>query len=49
MSVLVTAAGVVGALAIWWAVRGTRADFLFERPDLFRIAPRRRAAVQPAE
>jgi uncharacterized membrane protein YcfT len=49
MSILVTLAGVIGALAIWWSVRGTRADFLFERPDLFRIAPRRRATVQPAE
>jgi uncharacterized membrane protein YcfT len=49
VSVLVTAAGVMGALAIWWAVRGTRIDFLFERPDLFRIAPRPRAAMQPAE
>jgi uncharacterized membrane protein YcfT len=49
MSVLVTAAGVVGALAIWWAARRTRANALFERPDLFRIAPRPRAAMQPAE
>jgi len=49
MSVLITAAGVMGALAIWWAVRHTRADFLFERPDPFRIAPRPRAAMLPAE
>jgi uncharacterized membrane protein YcfT len=49
ISVLVTAAGVIGALAIWWAVRNTRADFLFERPNFFRIAPRPRAAMQPAE
>ncbi len=40
MSVLITAAGVMGALAIWWAARHTRANFLFERPDFFRIAPR---------
>jgi hypothetical protein len=49
MSLLITAAGVMGALAIWWSVRGTRADFLFERPDIFRIAPRSRAAMLPAE
>ena len=49
MSILVTAAGVMGALAVWWSVRGTRANFLFERPDIFRIAPRSRAAMLPAE
>jgi uncharacterized membrane protein YcfT len=49
MSVLITAAGVVGALAIWWGVRNTRANFLFERPDRFRIAPRPRAVLQAAE
>ena len=49
MSVLVTAAGVVGALAIWWAVRHTRANFLFERPELFFIVPRPRIAMQAAE
>jgi hypothetical protein len=49
MSLIVTAAGVVGALAIWWAARATGATFLFERPDRFRIAPRPRAAMQPAE
>src|ERR1700710_808991 len=32
ISLIVTVAGVVGGLAIWWAVRGTRANFLFERP-----------------
>ena len=49
VSLLVTAAGVIGALAIWWTVRNTRANVLFERPDHFRIAPRSRAAMQPAE
>ena len=48
MALLITAAGVIGALLIWWAARGTRANFLFERPDLFRIAPRSQAALQPA-
>jgi uncharacterized membrane protein YcfT len=49
MALLITAAGVVGALAIWWAARRMHANFLFERPDLFRIAPRPRPAMQPAE
>jgi len=49
MALLITAAGVVGALTIWWSVRGTRANFLFKRPDLFRIAPRPRVALAPAE
>jgi len=49
MAIVITAAGVVGALALWRAVRNTRANFLFERPDLFRIAPRPGAAMQPAE
>jgi uncharacterized membrane protein YcfT len=49
MALLITAAGVLGALAIWWAARRMHANFLFERPDLFRIAPRPRPAMQPAE
>jgi len=52
MSAIVTAAGIVGALAMYWAVRGTFARFLFERPALFRLAPEKsepRVAMQPAE
>jgi uncharacterized membrane protein YcfT len=49
ISVIVTLAGVVGVLVMWWAVRGTVARFLFARPDRFWIAPRRQAALQPAE
>jgi len=49
MAILITTAGVIGALAIWWAARRTPANFLFERPDLFRIAPRPRAAMAAAE
>jgi hypothetical protein len=40
---------VLGALVMWWAARATGANFLFERPDRFRIAPRPRVAMQPAE
>jgi len=47
VSLIVTTAGVVGALAIWWATRGTRLDFLFVRPARFRLTPP--LALQPAE
>jgi hypothetical protein len=47
---IVTIAGVAGSLAIWRAARGTRANFLFERPAAFWIAPNKaRAGLQPAE
>ncbi|WP_439544205.1 acyltransferase family protein [Hyphomicrobium sp.] len=36
-------AGVVGALAMQWAFKGTRASFLFTRPAMFRLQPRRDA------
>jgi uncharacterized membrane protein YcfT len=50
VSLIVTIAGIAGALAIWWMSRGTRADFLFERPAAFWIAPRRpQSALQAAE
>lgn len=50
MSVLITAAGVLGALAIFWAVRGTAARFLFERPAAFHLAePKRPLSLQAAE
>jgi uncharacterized membrane protein YcfT len=48
VSMIVTAAGVLGAVAMWWAARGTRFDFLFVRPAMFWLAPRR-LALQPAE
>jgi uncharacterized membrane protein YcfT len=48
VSLIVTAAGVLGALALWWATRGTRLDFLFVRPARFWLEPRR-MALQPAE
>ena len=50
ISLLVTIAGIFGALAIWWMARGTRANFLFERPTAFWIAPRKpHAGLQAAE
>jgi uncharacterized membrane protein YcfT len=49
VSVIVTAAGVTGALAWFWAARGTRFRFLFERPAWARLKPARIPAMQPAE
>jgi uncharacterized membrane protein YcfT len=49
VSLTVTVAGVLGALALWWATRGTRLDFLWVRPAFFHLAPARAATLQPAE
>ena len=50
ISLLVTVAGVVGAVVIWRLALALRADFLFERPAAFWIAPKKAApALQPAE
>jgi uncharacterized membrane protein YcfT len=50
VSLIVTIVGVLGALAIWWAALAVKANFLFERPDAFWIAPKKPARVlQPAE
>jgi uncharacterized membrane protein YcfT len=49
IAALVTLSGVVGALAIFWAVRWTPLRFLFERPERFWIAPRKPLVLQPAE
>jgi uncharacterized membrane protein YcfT len=49
ISAIVTAAGIAGALAWFWAVRGTPFRFLFERPAWLRLAPARRPTLQPAE
>jgi uncharacterized membrane protein YcfT len=49
VSAMVTLAGVLGALVVFWAVRGTFARVLFERPKQFRIAAAKRVALQPAE
>jgi uncharacterized membrane protein YcfT len=49
ISLLVTAVGVIGALAWYWAVRGTPLRFLFERPDWARLKPAPAPALQPAE
>ena len=48
ISLLVTVVGVAGALAIWRLALAARADFLFERPDAFWIAPKKAAPVLQA-
>jgi len=49
MALIVTLAGIFGALAVWWAVRDTRLSFLFVRPEAFKLAPHKTLAMQPAE
>lgn len=49
VSLIVTAAGVIGALCWYWAVRNTAFRFLFERPAWARLKPARGPVLQPAE
>ena len=50
IALLVTVSGVVGALVIWWLALRLRANFLFERPEAFWIAPKKQGArLQAAE
>jgi len=50
VSLIVTVMGVLGALAIWRLALLAHANFLFERPDGFWIAPQKpAAALQAAE
>ncbi|WP_249151642.1 acyltransferase family protein [Bradyrhizobium liaoningense] len=50
VSLIVTIAGIVGSLVIWQAALRLRANFLFERPRAFWIAPKKAAgALQAAE
>jgi uncharacterized membrane protein YcfT len=50
VSLVVTIAGVVGALLIWCVALAAGANFLFERPAAFWIAPKKpHATLQAAE
>jgi uncharacterized membrane protein YcfT len=50
MGLIVTTAGVLGALALWRIALALRANFLFERPAAFWIAPKKASlAMQAAE
>jgi len=48
-SVVITAFGVIGALAMWWGARHTSLKFLFERPQALWLTPKPRATLQAAE
>jgi uncharacterized membrane protein YcfT len=48
ISLIVTVAGVAGALAIWRIALALHANFLFERPDAFWIAPKKPGTVLQA-
>ena len=48
ISLIVTTAGIVGALALWWVALKAGANFLFERPDAFWIAPKKQSRVLQA-
>jgi uncharacterized membrane protein YcfT len=48
ISLIVTVAGVVGALLIWKTALALHANFLFERPQAFWIAPKKAAPVLQA-
>jgi uncharacterized membrane protein YcfT len=48
ISLIVTVVGVAGALAIWRTALALHANFLFERPDAFWIAPRKKGPVLQA-
>jgi uncharacterized membrane protein YcfT len=50
ISLVVTVVGVAGSIAIWRIALKTGANFLFDRPTAFWIAPKKpQAALQPAE
>jgi uncharacterized membrane protein YcfT len=49
ISLIVTFAGVIGALCWFWAARNTPFRFLFERPAWARLKPARGSVLQPAE
>ncbi len=45
ISLIVTVVGVAGSLSIWRLALAARANFLFERPDAFWIAPKKAAPL----
>ena len=49
VSLIVTAAGVAGALAVWWVTRETALNFLFDRPAAFWLTQKPRLSLQAAE
>jgi len=49
VALIVTASGIAGAVALFWAVRNTPLRFLFARPAWARLQDKPKYALQPAE
>lgn len=49
LSLIVTFVAVLLPLVLYWLARGTALNFLFERPERFRLIKRRSVGMQPAE
>ena len=49
VALIVTASGIAGAVALFWAVRNTPLRFLFARPAWARLRDKPSYALQPAE
>ena len=49
VALIVTASGIAGAVALFWAVRNTPLRFLFARPAWARLRDKPKFALQPAE
>jgi uncharacterized membrane protein YcfT len=49
ISALVTTCGVIGALALYWAVRHTRLCLLFERPEPLWLTPKPKLVLHAAK
>jgi uncharacterized membrane protein YcfT len=49
ISLVVTLTGILGALVLFWAVRGTPLRVLFERPQALWLVPKPKLALQLAE
>jgi hypothetical protein len=47
--VIVTLAGVIGPIVLFWTMRHTPLRFLFERPKRLWLTPQPRLTLQPAE
>jgi uncharacterized membrane protein YcfT len=49
ISAIVTLAGVIGSIVLFWTVRHSPFRFLFERPKRFWLKPKPQLTLQPAE
>jgi uncharacterized membrane protein YcfT len=49
LSLIVTTEAVIGAMVLYWMANKAGLKFLFERPQMFRLQPKERLTLQPAE